>query len=164
MIIGYLCSLIFFFHYDQTEKNNYPQNLMDLKHLLFTKHQIIRMKKSHFHFLNIVKQIDLLTNFPFPFFLFGVNFYGVLFYGDKMKRKPVDQTGAKTKNHYIAFLQLLFLSYCFNIAVGNVGHQRHSIFLSFSQAYIMKAVVSLSKFRVCTNTYAHTNTYSHAKQ
>ena len=90
--------------YNQTEKNNYPQNLMGLKHL-FYKTLDYPHEKISFPFPENC-QVDWYVNkiFQFPFSLFGVNFYGVLFMAIKWEEKPVDQTGAKTKNHYIAFL------------------------------------------------------------
>ena len=61
-----------------------------------------------------------------------------------MRRKPVDQTGAKTKNHYIAFVALFLLQ----VLLLAMSAFRHSHF-SLSQAYNESCV----RVSVYTHTY-----------
>ena len=76
----------------------------------------------------------------------------------KWEEKPVDQTGAKTKNHYIAFLELLFFFHTtLMLLLAMSAFRGTQFFLSFSQAYIMKAVADGEL--ACTNTNAYTQTH-----
>ena len=101
--------------------NNYPQHVNDLNHHILQKEYLSAWKNNIFPFL-LISKIESLNQSPFfP----GVNFYGVLFYGNKMGRKPVDQTGAKSKKPFDCLCS--FYSFT-SVAVGNVGFYAFTFF------------------------------------
>ena len=129
---------------------NYPQHVNDLKHLNLqktiypheVKHFPVSFKKSEDW---IVRQ-NCVVVFP------GVNFYGVLFYDNKMEGNQVDQTGAKSRKTIILLLNLFF-SFT-SVSLLAMSAFRHSHF-PFPR-HIMKAACKCVCVAVCAHTQNHT--------